>query len=139
MDIDIQSVVGLHLQSRLHSGRRKRSLGRVRRNSRRHQTADFGKAGLHIVILLGIIVTRYPESRMVSGHRELRHFFLDNEIFQILLLRKFVPETETFIVQTETDDHDAVCPCLSQGHGHLVAMISYGRFLAPDRLPNFVK
>ena len=105
MDIDIEAIGGLHLQRGLHTGLGEGGLRGVRTDGTAHVLPDFRKAGLRVVVLLGVVVAGYPPGGVVAGHGKLGVLFLDDEIVQVLAQGKFVAQTETFVVETEPYFH----------------------------------
>ena len=139
MQVDIEAVGSLHLQRGLNTGRRESSLRGVGRDGTFHQTADFRKFGLRIVIFLRIIITRNPERRVVAGHRELSMFFLDDEIIQVLLQGELVTETQTIVEQAEADDDVPILCLLVECNSQFVVVVADLLHFAPHRLPCFIK
>ena len=76
---------------------------------------------------------------MVASHFKLRMFFLYNKVIQILLLWKFVAETYSVIVNTETNYHFTIGLFLFQSNCQFVVMVAYFLCFAPNRLPCFVE
>ena len=123
-----------------------------------HFGAYLGNTALEIGIFLSIKVARNPPSRMISRHPELGTLFPDGKIRKILLLREFVAETQTVVVQSETHCHQhvekplvsespgpvdglvhGIHPLLPQGHRQFVIVISNQALLAPNCLPGLIK
>ncbi len=139
MDVDVQAVGGLHLESRLHAGRREGGLWRAAPGTRvLRERADLGELGLRGAELLRGIVARNPPGRMVAGHGELREFLPDLEVGQCVLQREFVPEAQAVVVQAEADLHHGAA-LLVERHEKLIVMVPDGGLFAPDRLPRLVE
>ena len=67
--------------------------------------ADFGEAGFHVVIFLGVVVAGNPPGGMVARHGKLCMLFLDDKIDQVLLYGKLIPQADALVVNTEPDVH----------------------------------
>ena len=65
-------------------------------------------------------------------------FFFDHEIVQVLLLRKFIAETQTVVEQAETDDYKSVIGRLVQCDRQFIIMVTDFFFFSPYRLPCFI-
>ena len=139
VQVDVEAVVGLHHQGRLHAGGREGSLRRVGRNGLLHQPPNLGEARSGVVVLLGIVVARNPEGGMVAGHGKLRVFLLDNEIVELFLLRELVAEAQTIVEQPEANDNLPLVLGLVEGHGQLVVVVAYLALFAPNRTPGLVE
>ena len=139
MQVDVQSVCRLHLKGGLHTCRRELCLRGVACDSFLHQSAYFGKFGLHVVILLRIVVARYPKRLMVARHSKLGTFFLDNKVVQVLLQRELVTEAETVVKEAETNDDIAVLRLLIQRYGHFIIVVTDLFYFTPHRFPGFIK
>ena len=165
VDVDVQAVVGLHLQGGLDAAQGE-ALGRCVLEAHRLVPApDLRQAGLRVVVLLGVVVAGNPPRRVVARHRELGELLPDLEVGQCVLQRELVAETEAVVIQAETHLHhgalavrvaqvagvvrvrDAHAPLrlardfgrLLQRHQKLVVVVPDGRLLAPDRLPGLVE
>ena len=139
MQVDVQSVCRLHLKGGLHTCRRELCLRGVACDSFLHQSAYFGKFGLHVVIFLRIVVARYPKRLMVARHSKLGTFFLDNKVVQVLLQRELVTEAETVVKEAETNDDIAVLRLLIQRYGHFIIVVTDLFYFTPHRFPGFIK
>ena len=64
--------------------------------------------------------------------------FFYQEIVEVFLLRKFVTETDTVIIDTETNE-DFSSTFLLEGNSQLVVVIANGSGLSPNRFPRFVE
>ena len=93
---------------------------------------------------------------MVASHRKLRTLFLDEEIVQVRLLRELITESDTIVIDTETDEYLATmltglesharggfrrsrAPLLQQSRNILYIVIADVAGLAPDGLPRLVE
>ncbi len=139
VEIDVESVVALELQGRLHAGGRKDGLREVVRDGLFEMTADFGEPRTGIVVLLGVVVARNPPRRVVARHGELGALVGHDEINQLRLLGKLVAEAEAVVVKPEAHDHRAVVGRPAQRDGQFVVTVADVGLLAPDRLPRLVE
>ena len=109
MDIDVKTIVALHLQGSLYASRREDShAGVAPVDGFLHARTDFREFGLLCLLLLGVVVAGQPPRRVVAGHSELSMFLLDKKIVQLLLLRELVTEADAVVVDAETDGHLAL-------------------------------
>ena len=76
---------------------------------------------------------------MVASHGELGAFFLDSEVVQLALLREFITQADTIVIDAEADIHQPLCLGLSQTHQQLVIVIADVFIFAPNRLPRLVE
>ena len=137
MDVDVEAVVGLELEGRLHAAGTENllrciacgHLGRHGRNLR--HLADV------ITVLLGVVVAGDPVRGVVARHRELGEFLRNHEIYEAGLLREFVAEAEAVIVKAEAHDH--LYALLLEGHGQFVVVVAYLRLFSPDGVPSLVQ
>ena len=139
VNVDIEAVIRLHLKGGLHTGHRERSLGGVAAEGLLIVGPDFGKTALGVLIFLGVVVRRNPDSLVVSGHCKFGKFILDAEICHASLLREFVAEAESVIEKSEADGHPSAGCCLQKIDGQFVVIIAYFGFLAPYRSPGLVE
>ena len=139
MQVDVETVLGLHLKRGLHTGLGEGGLRGVRTDGAAHVLADLRKAGLRVVVLLGVVVAGYPPRGVVAGHGKLGVLFLDDEIVQVLAQGKFVAQSETFVVETETDFHIPLLGGLVKSHEQLVVVVADGLGLTPYGLPGLVE
>ena len=83
MDVDIQSVLGLHLQGCLYAGGREDSHGGVVPVHGIVETgADLRELALLRFLLLCVVVARQPPGGMVACHGKLGVLVLDDEVDQ---------------------------------------------------------
>ena len=137
MDIDVKSAIRLHLKRSLDCRRSGYMLRGTLHKRSRHKFTNLRQTGLPVIILLSIIVSCKPPSLMVASHPELCQFIKDSEIPEAFLLRKLIPESQTIIKKTESDNHfDTI---LLKSHRKLVVMVADPGFLAPDRAPCLVE
>ena len=99
----------------------------------------FGEFALLCLLLLCVIVARNPPCRVVASHGKLRMFFFNEEIGQAVLLRKFIAQSHSLVVNTEPNNDIALRRGLMQRYRQFVIMISDGCGLPPNRLPCLVK
>ena len=76
---------------------------------------------------------------MVACHRKLRHLFLDEEIVELLLLGELITETDTVVIDAETDKDLAVVRRLRQGRRILVVLVADVLGLSPYGLPGLIE
>ena len=138
VDVQVQSLVGLHLDGRLHAPGRESFLGGIRNPHLLTVAADLREAALLEVVLLRIVVAGHPPGRMVTGEGEFRQFFPDVEIHQFVLQREFVPEAEAVVVQAEPDVH-RIAEAVLQGDQGFVVMVPDLVFLSPYGRPGLVQ
>ena len=139
MDVDIESVIGLHLERGLHSAGAEEGLRAVAYHLLLEILADFGETAFAVLVFLGVVVARNPPAEMVAGHRELGELLLDHEIGQRLARGELVAESESVVEEPETDVHELVASGLAQFHEKLVVVVAYLGFLSPDGLPYFIE
>ena len=102
-------------------------------------TPYFGELALLCLLLLRVIVARNPPCRMVTSHGKLCMFFLNEEIGQAVLLRKFIAQSHSLVVNTEPNNDITLRRGLMQRYRQLVIMVSDGCGLPPNRFPCLVK
>ncbi len=136
--VDVEAIVGLHLEGCLHAGVGEAGLRQVALATGTVDAADLGEARGVVVIFLRVVVARDPECHVVARHGELGQLLPYHEVDQLLLLRKLIAKTEAVVKQAETDDHCAAGLLLREAHGQLVMVIADGTALAPYRLPGLV-
>ena len=94
---------------------------------------------------------------MVTSHGKLRHLLLNQEIVQVSLLGELITESDTLVVDTETDHHLTVLTDqgqssglsvttifrtfdgLVQGHSEFVVVVTDVFGLTPNGLPGLVE
>ena len=76
---------------------------------------------------------------MVTSKGELSQLLLDHEIAEVLLVWELITESETVIVETETESHLSVSRSLDEVHNKLVVVVADLSFLTPYRLPSLVE
>lgn len=82
---------------------------------------------------------RQSTMRYVCCHGKFGHLILNDEIIEVLLLRPFVPESHSIIVNTKTNIHSPFCSRLYQFQNHFVVLIPDTVIFSPYRRPCFVK
>ena len=137
MQVHIQTVRRFHLKRSLHTGRGKALLGGVAQAHFLGDAPDFRQPGLRIIVFLRIIVSADPPGRVVARHGKFRQLLPNLEVCQRIFLREFVTETESVVVQAETDAHDG-SSLLGESHQQLIVVVPDFGFLAPDRLPGLI-
>ena len=140
MDIDVKTIITLHLQSCLNTSLREycyRTVAPV--HSLLHTSTNLREFSLLSLLLLSIIVTRKPPCSMVACHSKLRTFLLDKEIDKIVLLRELIAEAYTIVIHTETDNDLTICSFLGQCLAQLIIIITNSGSLTPYRLPGLIK
>ena len=139
MNIEIKAIVSAHLQSRLHSCWTNGSARCILRDGTFHSPPNFRQFRSLIIVFLRIVVASHPPSSVIACHGKFCEFFSDNEISQILLVRKFVAKTKTIIKQAETNVEKTIVLCLLQLHEQLIIMVADATLFSPNRFPSFVE
>ena len=140
VDVDVKSVITLHLESGLHTRLREHSHRRVVPvDSLLETLTDTRELGLLGYLLLSVIVARKPPCGMIASHRKLRALFLDDEIVQLLLLGELITESDTIVVDTETDDNLTFGGRLKQSGSKLVVVVTDGGCLTPYGFPGLIE
>ena len=106
VNVDIKSILSLHLQRSLHACVREycgRRIALVRLAILGNDRADTCERSNLIFILLSVVVARNPVSSMVASHGKLCVLLLDYEIVEALLLWKFITQSHTIIIHAEAD------------------------------------
>ena len=106
MDIDIETILGLHLERGLNTGIREdggRRIALVSFAVLRNNWTNTGQWSNLIFILLSIVIARNPVSGMIACHGKLGMLLLNDEIVQAFLLRELIAQTHTIIIYTEAD------------------------------------
>ena len=110
MDVDVESVVALHLQRGLHTGGREYRYGRIIPvDGFLHALANLRELGLLSLLLLRVVVARQPPCGMIASHGKLRVLVFDDEIVEEPLLWELIAETDTVVIDAEADQHGAQC------------------------------
>ena len=105
VDVDIQAVVGFHLQRSLYTCLREDGNGRVAPiDSFLHASANLRQLRLLGLLLLGVIVARQPPGGMVASHRKLCTLFLNQEVVEVSLLGELITEPYPIVIDTEADN-----------------------------------
>ena len=139
MDIDVQSVVALHLQGGLHTSfREHRHTGVTPVHGLLHPSSNLRKLGLLCLLLLSVIVARQPPRRMITRHGKLGHLLLNQEVVQVFLLRELIAEADAIVVHAEADNDGAGC-ILLKGHSQFVVAVTDGFGFAPYRFPCLIE
>ncbi len=152
VDVDIESVVGLHLQGCLHAGAREsRPRPATVLVAFLPETVDLREAALGVVVLLRVVVAWYPPRHVVARHHKLGQFLLEPEADESVGSGKLVAEAEAVVVEAEANLHDGgqglgasvgalygTCRLLER-HQHLVVMVADVGLLAPHGLPSLVE
>ena len=152
VDVDIQAVVRLHLEGRLHPRFREGSPGPTAvLVARLPQFADFRQFRLGVVVLLRVVVAGNPPCGMVARHRKLGQFFHDPETDESVLNGKLVAEAQAVVIEPEADLHHGgfgfggmvhafhAADGLFQRHQHLIVVVADVCLFAPHRLPCLVE
>ena len=139
MKIDIESIIGAHLQRRLHRCGTNGSTGHILRYRTLHASSYLRQLGGLVAKFLSIVVSRNPPSRVVAGHCKLCEFFSHHEIGQFLLIGEFIAKTKTVIEQTETNVQVSIVLRLFQLHQQLIIMVANAALFSPNRFPSFVE
>ena len=142
MDVDVKAVAGFHLERRLHARvgeHRRRRVALIRLAVLGYDGPDAGERRDLVFILLCVVVARNPVGRVVASHGKLRVLLLDDEVVELLLLRKLVAQSHAIVVHAEAYGDVSLGGRLTQVHGHLVVVVSDGGRFAPHRLPRLVE
>ena len=139
VDVDVEAVVGLHLERGLHAAGAEEGLGAVAHHLLLEVLADFGEAAFAVLIFLGVVVAGNPPAEVVAGHRELGELLLDHEIGQGLAGGELVAEAETVVEEAEAHVHELVAVGLAQFHEQFVVVVAYLGLLSPHGLPHLVE
>ena len=140
MDVDVQPVVALHLQRRLHTRLREHShRGVAPVDGLLKPTTNLRQTALLRHLLLRVVVARQPPRRVVASHCKLRALLLDEEVVQPLLLGELIAESDTIVVHSEADHDGARLPLLRQRGRILVIVVANVARLAPYGLPRLVE
>ena len=120
------------------------------------EAVDLRQAALGVVILLRVVVARYPPRRVVASQGKLRQLLLEPETDQrvvdaVVAHRELVAEAQTIVIQAETYLHHRrpllgrMVHALHRAHGllqrhqHLVVVVADIGLLAPHRVPHLVE
>ena len=140
MNIDIESVGGFHLQSRLHTCRREDCHRRVAPVDRvMEASADFREFTFLRLLLLCVIVAGQPPRRMIARHGKLRVLFLNEEVVQRLLLGELIAQSHAIVVDPEANDDIAMGSQLVKIYLQFIVLIAYGGRLTPHGFPRFIE
>lgn len=139
VEVDIEAVIGAHLQGGLHAGLRERCLRGVGGDGLGHESLNLGEARLHVVVLLGVIVAGYPEGHVVACEGKLGELFLDDEVGEAALLGELIAEAEAVVVEAEADVHEVAGALLFHTYEEFVVVVADGRLLAPYGVPGLIK
>ena len=139
VQVDVEPVVGLQLEGRLHAGGAGGCLRGVGRDGGWQFAAYFRQARLGVGILLRVVVARNPPGPVVAGHGELGVLLADDEVGQVALVGELVAQGQTVVEEAEADENVAVVLRLVQAYGHLVVVVANLALLAPYGLPRFVE
>ena len=138
VQVDVESVVGLHLQRGLHAGLAELVLRAVGRHRLVKEAAYLAQAAAGVLIFLGVVVAGYPPGHVVARHGKLGVLFLDDKVVQVLLLRELVAQAHAVVVDAEAYHDVAVVFGLVECHGQLVVVVAYRALLAPHGAPRLV-
>ena len=139
VDVEVEPLRRLQLESGLDAGGRESLLRSTAAAPGSFRSAtDLTKTTLGRAEFLGIVVTRYPPGGVIAGHRKFGQLFFDVEIRQGVFHREFIAESETVVIQAETDLHHPVALVLER-HERFVVMVPDAVLLSPDRMPDLIK
>ena len=158
VDIDVEAIVGTHLQGGLHSVFNGRHRGIVPDHSidlpligavlveaatlvKRLLLAggNLREARLLDGILLRVVVGGDPPSHVIAGQCKLRALFLDEEVVQFGLLRELIAQADAVVVDTEADENLPFLLGLRKCGNILVVVVANGTGLAPHGLPRLIE
>ena len=136
VEVDVKSVVGLHLQCRLHTRFGEDADRRVAPvHSLVEARAYLGELRLLCLLLLRVVIAGNPPSRVVAGHGKLCVLFLYDEIIELLLLWKLIAQSHSFVIDPKADGHLPLAVRLVKVYCHLVVVIAYPARLSPYGIP----
>ena len=96
--------------------------------------------GSGIQVFIGVKITRNPEGLMVTGQVKLGQFIGNNEIFQIGLKGKFIPESHAVFKYPEYNiEQETGCMFRLQMDRQFFIMIADILCFTPDSLPGLIK
>ena len=139
VDIDVKAAVSTHLERCLHTVHRVWSLRVISADGILHLSCNLRETALCEIVLLGIVITRYPPSCMITCECKLSHLLLDHEVAELALIWELVTESETIVIEAETDSHLSVCRSLDEVYEKLVVMVADLCLLTPHWFPCLVK
>ena len=137
--VDIETVIGFHLQRCLHAGGTCWGLATIGGDSLLHTCSNTTQTCGLPFIFLCIIVSGNPPCLMVTCQSEFCLFLLDCKIGKILLVGEFITKSEPIVEKAETNVHLPVIFLLRKMHNHFVVMVTYSAFLTPNGMPKFVE
>ena len=76
---------------------------------------------------------------MITCECKLSHLLLDHEVAELALILELVTESETIVIEAETDSHLSVCRSLDEVYEKLVVMVADLCLLTPHWFPCLVK
>ncbi len=138
VDVDVESLVGFHLQGRLYGPGGDVGLRSVVGTRGCVYAGNLRQTGPGIIVFLGVVVSADPPGSMVTGQCEFRLFLGYLEVGQFVINRELVPEAQTVVVEAETDVH-GFAGLLLETDQQFVVMIPDLRLFAPDRFPGFIE
>ena len=158
VNIDVESVVGLHLERRLHTGFREHCHRRVSPVDRIVETTAYlGESRLLRLLLLRVVVAGKPPCLVVARHGKLGFLLLDDEIIEFALLGELIAQPHAVVIDTEADDHVTRVhvestsaftrpgchltgfPLLAERDGQLVVVVADSCGFSPHRGPRLVE
>ena len=158
MDVDVETIVGTHLQGSLHGVLDGCHRGVVPDDGVYHAfvgavlveaaalverlllaSRDLAEARLLDGVFLRVVVGSDPPSHVVAGEGELRALLLDEEVVQVGLLRELVAQADAVVEDAEADEELPFLLGLRQGRNILDVVVADGARFAPYRLPGFVE
>ena len=155
--VNIQAVVGLHLQCSLHSSTREAGPRPAAvLVAFLVEAVNLRQSAFSVVVFLRVVVAGNPPRCVVARQAKPRHFLLEPKAYQrvvhtVVPHRKFVAESQAIVIQPKPDLHyrgslvgRAVHTLhfahrLLERHQHLIVVVADIGFFAPNGLPNFVK
>ena len=139
VEVDIQAVVGAHLQRGLHGGGAGRRAGGVGLDSLFHLSADAGESRLLVFELLCVVVAGNPPSGVIARHGKFGQLVGHDEVGEFFLLGELIAETESVVEEAEADVHETIVLRLFETHEQFVVVVANATLLAQHGLPSLVE
>ena len=139
VEVDIQAVVGAHLQRGLHGGGAGRRAGGVGLNGLFHLSANAGEFRLLVFELLRVVVAGNPPGGVVAREGKLGQLVGYDEVGEFFLLGELIAEAESVVEKTEADVHEPIVLRLFETHEQFVVVVANAALLAQHGLPSLVE
>ena len=139
VEVDIQAIVGAHLQRRLHGGGAGGGAGRGSLDGLFHLSANAGEFRLLVFELLGVVVTGHPPGSVVARHGKFRQLVGHDKVGEFFLIGELIAETESVVEEAEADVHETIVLRLFETHEQFVVVVANTALLAQHGLPSLVE